>query len=161
MEIQSITSNSDYSVYIRNYKNGIDSYKKRLSKLKESHTSKRHLDAILIMSETQREKLIHDDVAWNQLEKLEGAKRATLDIIQTGNEIGRELHSQTEKMGGIKEKLNSMNDEIDNSNSIIRRMMRRENRNKAIIAVFSIGLIIVFLIIMYFKLLPADTKESD
>jgi hypothetical protein len=158
MEIQSITSNNDYGVYIKNYKNGIDSYKKRLTKLKESITSKKNLDSILVMNETQREKLINDEVAWNQLEKIQVAKRATIDIMQSSNDIGKELHGQTEKMSGIKEKLNNMNGEIDNSNSLIRRMMRRENRNKAIIAVFSIGLILVFLIIMYFKLFP-ETKE--
>ena len=160
MEIQAITTNSDYNVYIKNYKNGIDSYKKRLNKLKETQQYSKSLDSMLInTAETQREKLINDELVWNQLEKIEGAKRATIEMEHISLEVSKELYSQSEKMGGISEKLKSMNGEIDNSNSLIRRMMRRENRNKAMIAIFSIFLIFLFLTILYFKLFP-DSKDN-
>jgi len=160
MEIQAITSNSDYAVYIKNYKNGIDSYKKRLNKLKETQSYNKSLDSMLVnTAETQREKLINDELAWNQLEKIQGAKRATIEMEHISLEVSKELYSQSEKMSGISDKLKNMNGEIDSSNSLIRRMMRRENRNKAIIAIFSIFLIFLFLTILYFKLFP-DSKEN-
>jgi hypothetical protein len=156
MEIQSMTSKDDYGLFIRNYKTGIEQYRKRIAKLRDTINNNKNLDSLLISNtETQREKLIDNDMAYSQLDRLESAKRATIEMEHVSVTICKDLNQQTETMKGVQTKLGSLNREIQGSNSLISRMMRREHRNKAIIVIFSIGLVMTFLVIVYFKLFPS------
>ncbi len=70
-----------------------------------------------------------------------------------GLEIMNDLEHQNEIMKGVSTKLNDMNVNIENSNSLINRMIRRENRNKMIIFIFAMLIIFSFLIILCVKLI--------
>ena len=66
-------------------------------------------------------------------------------------EVMRNLEHNTNNMKGINSKVGDMNVELDHSQSIMTRILKKENRNKVVIAIFSILLFIVFGIILYFK----------
>jgi hypothetical protein len=158
MEIQSITCKDDIALIVRNYKICLEQYKKRIGKQRETVVNNRNLDLLITTtSETQRQKLIDHDTAWQQLNKIELAKRTTIEMEHVSIEICKDLNKQTEVMKGVQHKLTDVNKEIRNSNSLISRMMRREHRNRAIITIFSVGFIMTFLVILYFKLFP--TRE--
>ena len=83
--------------------------------------------------------------------KLENAKREIIDIEARGNDIGKELHFQTIKMQNVNENTVKMNKELGTSNSLLRGMMKRENRNKIMIGVFSFAFVLLFVFIFILK----------
>jgi hypothetical protein len=74
-----------------------------------------------------------------ELNKIEG----------TSEEIKRSLNSHIEQMIKIRSNVEEMNNEVDKSNSLMRRLITRGNRNKALISVFSVTLVCMFLLILY------------
>ena len=90
-------------------------------------------------------------MAWSQNQMLETAKTSTKQIESMSTEVMKDLESHSNQLRGIRTKVGDINQKVENSNDLINRMMRRENRNKIIILIFAISLIIVFCLIMYFK----------
>ncbi len=60
------------------------------------------------------------------------------------------LDRQTGQMKGIRENVFQMNEQISQSDSLMTRMMRRENRNKIYIFGFTFTLIFAFCFFLYF-----------
>lgn len=92
-----------------------------------------------------------EEIANSQSLKLEQAKRQMIDIESRGNNIGQELHFQTMKMKNINENTSKMNNELNNSNGLLRGMLKRENRNRIVIGVFSFAFVLAFLFIFILK----------
>jgi predicted RND superfamily exporter protein len=154
MEIQLMTSNdNNQSIILRNFKNGLDQYKKKIKSAKESYSTQQKLESILISDkEKQKEKLINnEELAWNQYDKLEKAKRSSYEMESISIDVAKELHGHTEKIKGVKGKLNDINGEISSSNSLLSRMLRREYRNKIVMLMFLVAMILIFLAIVYMK----------
>lgn len=86
-------------------------------------------------------------MTWNQHEKLEKAKRTTIEMEGISLEVMKQLEHQTGQMKGIGGKVNDMNQNIDESNSLLKRMMKRQNRNKTIVvtcgALMAVSLIVI------------------
>jgi hypothetical protein len=164
MEIQSITNDGDNGIFIKNYKIGVDQYKKRLMRAQENINNYKTLDTMILSTSaenTQREKLINnEEIAWNSFEKLQRAKRETIEMESISIDICKDIHSQTEKMKGIGDKVGDINKDLTASQSLISRMLRRHYRNKAVIAFFSIGLFMTFLVIIYFKMFSNNTQTN-
>ena len=163
MEIHLMTSNdNNQNIMLKNFKNGLDQYKKKVKVAKENLNTKQKLDSILISDkENQKEKLINnEELAWNQYEKLEKAKRSGYEMESISIDVAKELHGQTEKLKGVKGKLTEMNGEISSSNSLISRMLRREYRNKIVLMMFTIALILIFLAIIYMKFFSSSADPK-
>lgn len=168
MEIQSITENDDKHLYIKNFKTGIDQYRKRIAKAKENLNSSKNLESLILSTSTdhtQRESLIssQQEVAWNSFEKLQKVKRQTIELENVSIEIGRDLNKLSDKIKTVGSKVDDMNMHLITSNSLISRMIRRENRNKAVLLIFSVGLIMTFVFIIYMKLFSngGNANEDD
>ena len=164
MELGSMSSENDYSLILRNYKTGVDAYKKRIHKAKEGAANSKKLDSLILTtdSSTQKEKLINnDEVVWNSFEKLEKAKRSTIEMENVSIEIARDLHNQTDKMKNIGSKVGDMNRELAVSTGLIGRMMRLQRRNKLIIGLFSLFLIMTFLVILYVKISGESSNSNS
>jgi hypothetical protein len=163
MELGSMSNGNDSSVILRNYKTGVDAYKKRINKAKENLNNSKKLDSMILPtdSSTQREKLINNEVVWNQFAKLEKAKRSTIELENVSISIARDLNSQTEKMKDIGGKVNDMNRELTMSTGLISKMMRLQRRNKLIIGIFSLGMIMTFLVILFVKLTGGNTTSNS
>jgi len=94
----------------------------------------------------------HEEFAWEQNEKLENAKRTTYEMENVSMDIMKNLEHGTNQMKTIDRKLVDMNHNLDDSNSVIGRMLKRENRNKIVIVMLILAFIITFAIILFFKL---------
>jgi predicted RND superfamily exporter protein len=166
MEVQSMSfqiSENNHSLALRNYKSGIDAYKKRILKVKESLTNNKKLDSMILTtdSSTQKEKLINnEELVWNSFDKLERAKRSTIEMENVSIEVARELNSQNEKMKSIGGKVVEINNEISSSTGLIARMTRLQMRNKLIIVCFSISLILIFIFILFIRLSSSSSTSS-
>jgi len=164
MEIHLMTTNdNNQNIVFKNFKNGLDQYKKKIKIAKENFNTKQNLDSLLISSdkENQKEKLINnEEMAWSQFDKLEKAKRSSYEMESLSIEVAKELHGQTEKIKGVKGKLNEINGEISSSNSLISRMLRREYRNKIVLMMFMIAFILIFLAIAYMKFFSSNSEPK-
>lgn len=92
-----------------------------------------------------------EEVVYQQFNKLEEAQRNILDIEGRGNSISRELNSQTEVMLRVNSNIDAMNDGLTASGSLIKKMWRRESRNKLVIASVAIFFIFIFITIIMMK----------
>jgi hypothetical protein len=92
-------------------------------------------------------------MAWNQHHKLENAKRSVIEMDSIGLEVMHDLKKQTDQLKDIHDKNDSLMGVIDDSNNIMTRMFKRENRNKVII-VASITLFVgIFMTILFTKII--------
>ena len=133
------------------YKNEIDIIKKRVMKAQDNFYTKKSHDELLgglretSNNEQQMQKLIEkEELAWKQHSNLEHAKRASIEMENISIEVLRNLDHNTQNMKGINSKVSDLTTELDYSSSIMGRILKKENRNKVIIAVFSIVLFILF-----------------
>lgn len=98
----------------------------------------------------QKTKLIENEaLAYKQQQSLEHAKRVAIDIEHQSIGIMNDLDRNNQMLKGVNEKVYHLNKNLDNSNSIMTRILKKENRNKLIIAGFSILILTIFSIILY------------
>ncbi len=145
--------------------------KRKFNKLQEQYIERKSHEALLDDDEEDgvggkknkgfQNLIDNEKIAWSQGEKLEGAKRDMLKMEGVGNDIMRDLHGQTDQLKDITGNVGNMNMELEQSNSIMGRIMKIENRNKIIIAAVAIVILIGLILILYFKLAPSssDTKS--
>ena len=69
----------------------------------------------------------------------------------SGNILG-DLSNQSNQMKGVSSKIGLINDDIDVSNSVLGKMFSRQGRDKKIIIIFAIFLILVFLGTLAYKI---------
>jgi hypothetical protein len=146
------------------YKKKFDDYKSKYFKIKESYTYTKKMEEMI--NNSQNESEINLNINSSQIglqtqqmyknenliskssENLENAKRAALGIENVSKNVMIDLENQSQLLNSTNSKLVMLNKTIDNSRSIITKMMNRENRNKSIIAVFSVTLLTFFLFIL-------------
>jgi hypothetical protein len=98
----------------------------------------------------QKSKLIENEaLAYKQQQSLEQAKRVALDIEHQSIGIMNNLEHNNEMLKGVNQKVYNLNNNLDNSNSLMTRILKRENRNKLIIVSFSIVVLMIFSVILY------------
>ena len=101
----------------------------------------------------QKQKLIeNEDYVWKQSTNLSKAKMSTLNLENVSIEVMKQLDTNNNNLRGINSRVLDLNGELDNSQSIMRRIMKKENRNKLLIVIFSILLLGVFCFVIYLKL---------
>ena len=115
---------------------------------------------------SKNEKLIEmtdasSDLAYKQFTKLENSTRNVLDIESRVNSTSRELHGQTEKMMKVNSNLDGMNNGLSTSSILIKKMLKRESRNKLIIVVVSIAFILIFLMIVVMKISEKFSTKTN
>ena len=101
----------------------------------------------------QKQKLIeNEDYVWKQSTNLSKAKMSTLNLENVSIEVMKQLDTNNNNLRGINSRVLDLNGELDNSQSIMGRIMKKENRNKLLIVIFSILLLGVFCFVIYLKL---------
>lgn len=101
---------------------------------------------------SQKQRLIdNEEKAWEQHESLENAKTSVKQIEGLSVQVAGEINSQTNKMRDLQLKVDDMDEAINDSNSLMDRMLKRAYRNRMIIFLFISILVMSFLLIMYFK----------
>jgi len=112
------------------------------------HDANKSLDSHSGMMQKQ---LFNDNQNEKSNLKLDRAKRSAIEIENISKNVMVDLESQTQKLHSTQLKIGNLNTSIDNSGNLITRIMNREHRNKAIIGVFSVTLVALFIMIMYTK----------
>ena len=122
---------------MKTYKNEYEQIRRRVVKSQENLYLKKNQDELLggivevSNKEMQRQKLIeNEELAWKQHSSLEQAKRTSLEMENISMEVMRQLDKNTQNMKGIDNKITGMNKELDQSSTIMSRIMKKENRNK-------------------------------
>jgi hypothetical protein len=146
----------DLFIQLRGYSNEVDGLRKRINRIQENYTDKRAEEALVITSEVnhQNKKLIeNEEMAWSQHHKLDGARRSVMEMDSIGLEVIKDLKNQTDQLKNIQDKNDSLMGTIDDSNNIMTRMFKREHRNKIIIIASLVLFVMIFLIVLFTKLI--------
>ncbi len=146
------------NLQLRNYKNEVENIRKRFLKMQENYITRKSQDVLFIegiddhnTNKSQKQKLIdNEQLAWGQHENLEHMKRKTIEMENVSVDIMRNLDNQNNKMKLVGNKLMGVNENIQESESLVKRMLRREYRNKLIVIVFGITLAVALFTYFYF-----------
>ncbi len=144
--------------YSVEYKKKYDDFKSRFFKTKENFTYTKKMEEMIMNS--QREAQLENSalqlkvqeasemLQTNMNEKLENVKRSAIAIENTSKNIMFDLENQSQQLKNTNLKVNNLNRSIESSNSMISKMLNRENRSKAVIGLFSVTLLTFFLFIL-------------
>ena len=89
----------------------------------------------------------------NKFHKLQLATRSTIEMENMSGNILGDLNNQTNQMKGVSSKIGLINDDIDTSNSILGKMFRRQGRDKKIIIICGITLLLIFFGTLAYKII--------
>jgi hypothetical protein len=104
-------------------------------------------------SSNQKKRLIENEaLGVKQSSNLEKAKMMAIDMEHVSIGIMNGLNENNQKLAGANTKVGSLIGGLDESNNIMSRILKKENRNKLVIAGFSVLLTFAFIFIIYSKL---------
>ena len=149
-------SDQNFSIYVKNFKTGYEMYRKRYLKEKYKIVVDVYMKKIELktMSST-----VNDNIAYKSLEKLQNAKRATIEMESVGNDTLKEFDSQKDQIKKITNKVSDMDDQLSSSTGLITEMDRREKRNN-ILVIFAITLLVIFFGILIIRILPKVSSAN-
>ena len=145
---------------LKNYKNKVNEYNSKLVVIQDDINKRNKFNNINIEmknknilidddTNTQQQGLIEEEYA--QQEKLNYIGREVLDIEKIGNNITDNLYLQGEQMKGIRENIHGMNHEVDESNSLIIKIMNQARRNKILMYGCGVLAILIFIMVIIYK----------
>ena len=159
-----LTTNSNLE---KNQANVFLSYKKKYEDskskyfiIKENYTYTKKMDEMILTTEMQHVDETKSEMANQTLleqekllyvssDKLQRVRRSAMEIENISKNIMVDLEGQTQQMNSTKNKISIINSTIDSSTSLINKIMNREHRNKAIVGLFSLTLVALFVMILY------------
>ena len=138
-------------------------------KEKENYHLKKKAEELILRVDVIKDSKLKSDQSWNNKSKNSDfdddmtilsvgsqSNQKLSQIIRTGIEtekisenVLKELHGHSMKIGDINSKVQLLTGSLNNSNSIVRNMLARGNRNKAILAVFSFTLVCMFILVLF------------
>ena len=150
-------SDQNFSIYVKNFKTGYEMYRKRYLKEKDKIVIDVYMKKIELktMSST-----VNDNIAYKSFEKLQNAKRATIEMESVGNDTLKEFDSQKDQIKKITNKVSDMDDQLSSSTGLITEMDRREKRNN-ILVIFAITLLVIFFGILIIRILPKVSSANN
>ena len=156
----------DYNIYSNlNNKNDQSKTKEIQKKLSENKKKfkklKEKLKALKKNNNNQNQDSINDDIdddtsqsmKYNTFHKLQLATRTSIEMENMSGNILGDLNNQTNQMKGVSSKIGLINDDIDTSNTILGKMFRRQGRDKKIIIICGITLMLIFLGTLAYKII--------
>lgn len=153
---------SDIYLIVKNYKNGYNQYIKRFRKEKEKYENSIKTVSLGINSDNNIKKNIkNDEIAYNSFNKLQNARRVTIEMQGIGQDVMRDMNGQSETMKSINSKIGNVSDDLSSSSSLISEMQKIRRRNKMIIYLYGGFLILLFLIIAFFRIYPKFKKNNS
>ena len=94
-----------------------------------------------------------NSIKYNSFNKLQLATRSTIEMENMSGNILGDLSNQTHQMKGVSSKIGLINEDMDISNSVLGKMFNRQGRDKKIIVIFGIILILIFLGTLTYKII--------
>ncbi len=126
-------------------------YSKKMEEMKETtrreeETSMSHFNSELV----QKKSLITVEMSRTD-NKIQNALRSAVEAESISKNVMVDLENQTLQIKNTKIQVGELNKSLETSGNIITRIMNRENRNKAIIGVFSVTLLSIFILMLFSK----------
>ena len=94
-----------------------------------------------------------NSIKYNTFNKLQLATRSTIEMENMSGNILGDLSNQSTQMKGVSSKIGLINEDMDISNSVLGKMFNRQGRDKKIIVIFGIILILIFLGTLTYKII--------
>lgn len=94
-----------------------------------------------------------NDNSNNSYNKIQIATRNTIDMENMTGDILGDLNNQTEKMIGVKTKLNYMDDDLNLSNSLLGNIIGKQNDDMKIIIIVGIFLSFIIICFLFYKII--------
>lgn len=149
LEAASNINKERLNMKVKNYKSEFNSLKQAFFKQQNHYINAKSNEAIYLNSDDVNDKKLVDneELAYHQNSKLDKALGNVLEMEHRGNEVMRQLDHQTNIMNRVNHNIDDMNYQLGDSNSLLGKMMRRENRNKVVILIAIIFFAIILIII--------------
>ncbi len=131
--------------------------KKRWKKLKEKLKQLKKNNGINSLNGAEEEDT-SQSIRFNSFNKLQLATRSTIEMENMSGNILGDLNNQSSQMKNVSSKIGLINEDIDTSNGILSKMFSRQNRDKKIIIIFGIILLLAFLGTLTYKIVNKFNK---
>ena len=162
IEVAAESPVSDTYLIVKNYKNGYNQYTKRFRKEKEKYqNSIKSVSLDINSKDSIKNNIKNDEIAYNSFDKLQNARRATIEMQGIGQDVMRDMNGQSETMKNINSKIGNVSDDLSSSTTLISEMQKIKRRNKMIIYLYGGFLILLFLIIAFFRIYPKFKKNNS
>jgi hypothetical protein len=169
MELESDANfgkNSDrLKLKIRNYKNEFEMVNRRFLKQQETYVNNKSADASFFVennSKFSKQRLIdNEELAYETSEKLERAKRTTMQMENSGIEVMKNMNHQTKQMESIDARVMGINSNMDDNQDIIEEMMKRDQRTKYVILTVAIILVSMLALIIGVRVFADGDKALE
>ena len=153
---------SESYLILKNQKSTYENYKKKFRKEKEKYNSSiKKVELELNSNSLLNKNLKNDEIAYNSFNKLENARRISIEMDSLGHDVMRDMYDQSEIMKGINSKIGNVSDDLSSSTTLISEMQKIKRRNKMIIYLYGGFLILLFLIIAFFRIYPKFKKNNS
>jgi len=129
-------------------------WKKLREKLKLLKKNNHNLKSI--NQETDEE--TSQSIRFNSFNKLQQATRSTIEMENMSGNILGDLNNQSSQMKNVSSKIGLINDDIDSSNTVLNKMFSRQSRDKKIIIIFGLILMLIFLGTLTYKIVTKFNK---
>ena len=149
----------DLKTRYNNYKNQIDEYNVKYSKIQELYIQNKNQNSLAFdftdidsSKKIQKESLIDNEGGlYGMHNTLDEIQREAYRIEDMGNNMRYQFEIQGDQMKNIRDNIFDLNNHINHSNKLINNMLKRENRNKCILFLLIVIGCVILLIIFYYK----------
>jgi hypothetical protein len=150
LNIHNVMNNNNDQTKTKEIQRKLTDSKKRWKKLKEKLKllKKTNKDSIQVIDEDDASQ----NIKYDSFHKLQQATRSTIEMENMSGNILGDLNNQSNQMKSVSSKIGLINEDIDTSNSILGKMFSRQNRDKRIIIIFGLILIMAFLGTLTYKI---------
>ena len=153
IEISSESHSSDYYLIVKKHRSTYNKYLKNLRKLKEKFENE---NKEILLSDLNKKKLgdNNEEIAYNSFNKLNEARRSTLEMENVGNDVMKDMNGQSIQMKNLNSKIGNVGDELVLSTNVINEMQKHHRKNKIIIISYSLFLTVIFFLIALYRIVP-------
>ena len=125
--------------------------KKRWKKLKEKIKILKKNNTMTPLSAEEED--TSASIRFNSFNKLQQATRSTIEMENMSGNILGDLNNQSSQMKNVSSKIGLINEDIDSSNNILNKMFSRQSRDKKIIIIFGLILLLAFIGTLAYKII--------
>ena len=147
----SLNNNNDNKT--KDYQKKLTDSKKRWKKLKEKIKLFKKNNGGNDSINDEGDDDTSQSIRYNTFNKLQLATRSTIEMENISGNILGDLSNQTNQMKNVSSKIGLINDDIDTSNNILGKMFSRQGRDKKIIIIFGVILLLIFLGTLTYKII--------
>jgi len=150
--IYNVMNNNNDQTKSKEIQKQLSESKKRWKKLKEKvkQVEKNNINSIKVEGEEDDSS---QSLRFNSFNKIQLATRSTIEMEDMSGNILGDLNNQSSQMKNVSSKIGLINEDIDTSNNILTKMFSRQSRDKKIIIIFGLILLIAFLGTLTYKII--------